>query len=238
MGGFCDHRRQGRLRAVASAGPLDPGTRLIAVKGGLFALVDACDYEMLSKYQWYARHTPTTCYAVTQLKGRETSMHRLIMDAPKGLIVDHIDHNGMNNRRKNLRLCTAAQNIYNCRPRKGNTSEYKSVSWNTAKKKFCAKISFDRKQYSLGYFTDEKEAARAYDKKANEFFGEFAYLNFPADCAEGVSGDKSADSRWRRRRKTPNGTSRRKKPKKPPPSPKKSNRTNKSSPDLTLSQAL
>ena len=157
------------------------GTRLIPVKGGPFAIVDAADYEALSKYNWYARHTPTVCYAVARHKGKFIHMHRLIMNAPAGLVVDHIDHNGLNNTRKNLRLCTRAENNRNQRPKPGGTSKYKGVSWHSEKRKFRAYITYERKTHYLGDFTDENEAARTYDKKANELFGEFAFLNFPEE---------------------------------------------------------
>ncbi len=162
-------------------GALDPGTRRIPVTPGRFAIVDAADYDKLSKYKWWTLCHHNTAYAVTLHKGKYLYMHRLVMDAPTGLVVDHIDHNGLNNTRKNLRLCTAKQNLYNRRPQKGGTSKYKGVSWKAQNRKFCVKIAYEGKQYHLGCFTDEKEAARAYDKKANELFGEFAYLNFPAD---------------------------------------------------------
>jgi len=159
-----------------------PGrTRLIPVKGGPFAIVDAADYEAISKYQWYARHTPTTCYAMARHKGKFIQMHRLITDVPRRLVVDHIDRNGLNNTRKNLRLCRQAENARNQGPRPGGTTKYKGVSWHAHRRKFRARITYEGKEHSLGYFTDEKEAARAYDKKANELFGRFAYLNFPEE---------------------------------------------------------
>ncbi len=131
MGGICDHCGQGRQGGSASVGRPAPGTRLVPVKGGPFAIVDADDYEMLSKYRWCARHTPATCYAVAHHKGTVIYMHRLIMDAPKGLLVDHIDRNGMNNACANLRLCSHSQNMHNQTPYRGCSSKYKGI-WRRA----------------------------------------------------------------------------------------------------------
>ena len=91
-----------------------------------------------------------------------------------------IDHNGFNNTKANLRLCTPSQNNYNTRVRKTKrTSKYKGVSRHKKSKSYAARIRYVGKLYDLGLFADEVEAAKAYDKKARELFGEFAYLNFP-----------------------------------------------------------
>ncbi|MHC4574071.1 MAG: HNH endonuclease [Planctomycetota bacterium] len=105
-------------------------------------------------------------------------MHREICCAPRGVVVDHIDGNGLNNRKSNLRLCTVRQNLWNRRPA-GGTSLYKGVCWRAEKKKWAARITCRDRRHHLGYFDTEMEAADAYDKKAAALFGEFAYLNFP-----------------------------------------------------------
>jgi hypothetical protein len=107
------------------------------------------------------------------------SMHRMVVNAPKGLFVDHINHNGLDNRKANLRICTNLQNLRNKRPKTGCTSEYKGVHWCKGRNKFRANIYLNKKAIHLGYFHDEIAAAKAYDEKARELFGEFAYLNFP-----------------------------------------------------------
>jgi hypothetical protein len=156
------------------------GVRLIELTWGKFAIVDAADYDRLSKYKWLALERGRSLYAKTfLLKGKPLHMHRLITSAPPHLVVDHINHNGLDNRRQNLRLCTHTQNQKNTRPRSGGTSKYKGVHWEKAKNKFRAKIMLNRKSIHLGYFKNEVAAAKAYDKKARELFGEFAYLNFP-----------------------------------------------------------
>jgi len=111
-------------------------------------------------------------------------MHRFILNAPRHKLVDHIDGNGLNNRKANLRLCNHSQNAWNRRPNSGCHSKYKGVYWNKDKKKWHATISKSYKRIHLGYFDNEIEAARAYDKKAKEFFGEFAYLNFRGVAAK------------------------------------------------------
>jgi hypothetical protein len=155
-------------------------TKRIKLTYGKFAIVDAEDYERLSKYKWCAVEKARNWYAKTLDKdGKRLSMHRIVAGAPKGLLVDHINHNGLDNRKPNLRLCTSIQNQQNKRPRSGCTSKYKGVYWHKDRKKFCAKIHLNKKAIHIGYFKDEIEAAKAYDKKARELFGEFAYLNFP-----------------------------------------------------------
>jgi hypothetical protein len=106
-------------------------------------------------------------------------MHRVLLNAPAGLVVDHRDCNGLNNRKSNLRLCTHQENSYNQRPRLGGTSRFRGVCWHKAKNKYIALIQKEGKRYFLGLFGDEIEAAVVYDIKAMELFGEFAYFNFP-----------------------------------------------------------
>jgi len=158
---------------------LAEGAKLIPLTQGKFAIVDADDYDELSRYKWHVNKGGRTYYASSQKKGKAIKMHRLIAGAPKGLFVDHINHNGLDNRKRNLRLCTRLENIRNQLPRRGGSSQYKGVCWRKREKKFVATICVDGKKLYLGYFDDEIEAAKAYDKKAKELFGQFAYLNFP-----------------------------------------------------------
>ena len=162
------------------AAALAAGAKLIPLTQGRFAIVDADDYDQLSQYKWYAIKTPKTYYAARSSKRKNIRMHRLITSAPKGLFVDHIKHNGLDNRKTNLRLCTRRQNNRNRRPC-NKTSKYKGVCWNKHAKKFMASISIDGKNKTLGYFDDQVDAAKAYDKAAKKLFGEFAYLNFPKE---------------------------------------------------------
>jgi hypothetical protein len=144
-----------------------------------FAIVDAADYEDLSKYRWCASCMNGRAYAVRRTeKGRTVYMHRQIMHAPKGSIVDHIDHNILNNRRCNLRVCTPEQNYANAGPR-GGSSGFVGV-WRH-RKKWVAGIHWQGKHLHLGTFDDPVEAAKARDRKAYELHGPYAYLNFPGD---------------------------------------------------------
>lgn len=103
-------------------------------------------------------------------------MHRLIMNTPEGMLVDHINHDCLDNRKSNLRICTHAENARNKRPVIG-TSKYKGVYWDKTNKKWEAHIRKGKDVKYLGQFKCEKKAALAYNEKAKELFGEFAYLN-------------------------------------------------------------
>jgi hypothetical protein len=107
-------------------------------------------------------------------------MHREIAGAPKGMVVDHIDGNELNNRRSNLRVCTVSQNHQN-RRRTWGRSRYKGVCFLKKRNKWKAEIMVNRKHIHIGCFDEEEEAAKAYDKKAAELFGEFAYFNLPRE---------------------------------------------------------
>jgi len=154
--------------------------RPIPLTQGKFALVDSADYYDLIKYRWFAESSGKTFYAIRSLPHqKKIKMHRHITNAPADLVVDHIDHNGLNNCRSNLRLCTRAQNIRNAPLRNSGTSKYKGVSWFANGKKWVATIRSNNKRHHIGYFDNEITAAKAYDEKAKELHREFACLNFP-----------------------------------------------------------
>jgi hypothetical protein len=157
--------------------PTDDRVRCIPLTNGLFAIVDAEDYEWLSKYNWRTTGG-TEGYARSTIGGKNIFMHRLIMNPPAGMVVDHINQNRWDNRRSNLRVCTQAENLRNRRSCRG-TSRFKGVHWNARIRKWVASICLNRQLMHLGYFDTEIAAAHAYDRKARELFGPFAYLNFP-----------------------------------------------------------
>ena len=158
----------------------DPSLRRIPLGRGLFAMVDVEDYEWLSEYSWHASRRGRKVYAISMERGKMAAMHRLIMHARNGYVVDHIDGNGLNNCRSNLRVCTRRQNQANMGPR-GGASQFVGVY--RQRDKWGAQIVWKGKKYTLGSYDDEVAAAKARDEKAYELHGEFAYLNFPEDFA-------------------------------------------------------
>lgn len=147
----------------------------------LVALVDDLDFEKLNQYKWYALNCKGIFYARTAIpfegKQKILIMHRLILDAPKDMMVDHRDGNGLNNQRSNIRLCTRGQNKMNQNTRSGS-SQFKGVTWNKRAKKWRAFITVDSKLMYLGSFKSEVAAAKKYDIKAKDLHGDFANLNF------------------------------------------------------------
>lgn len=154
------------------------GARVIRLTKGMHTLVDECDYERLSQYKWYMAKSERNYYAVRNSGRKRIRMHREITGAPEDKVVDHIDNDGLNNRRSNLRVCTHKQNSRNARSHKG-TSKYKGVCLHKQYGKWQTAIGCDGKKVLIGYFDDETEAAKAYDEYARKLFGEYAYLNFP-----------------------------------------------------------
>ena len=160
----------------------------IPLSQGYTALVDLSDRELVTQHNWHAWARDGLVYAVTNInrnsQRRQISMHRLILgiaDTNKPL-VDHINHNGIDNRRANLRLASSSQNNANQALSKGaKTSKYKGVSWHSSTNKWQASIRVKGKQTYLGLFTSEEKAAVAYNQAAIIHFGDFAFLNDEAN---------------------------------------------------------
>lgn len=155
----------------------------IPLSRGLFAIVDNDLFDYLNQWKWSAARNYGTVYYATRyarLNGKDTTvrMHRVIMNAPRGTQVDHINGNGLDNRRENLRFCTTKQNLRNRGKNSRNTSGYKGVSWAKHANKWNAQIVVNRKRINLGYYEDVKEAALAYDEAARKYHGEFCNTNF------------------------------------------------------------
>jgi hypothetical protein len=153
----------------------------IPLTKGFFALVSKEDFDKLNKHKWSIFEREHTCYAQRgkTINGKQKTilMHREILGAKKGQICDHIDRNGLNNVRENLRICSCLENARNSKKQKNNTSGYKGVSWSKKQNKWLANISYMKRTINLGYFDDIERAAFAYNVAAKEIYGEFANLN-------------------------------------------------------------
>ena len=154
----------------------------IPLSRGMVALVDDEDSEDLSRFKWYAHPTHHTFYAARgiRLNGKHIieMMHRRILDVEPGELVDHKNHNGIDNRRENIRTCTVAENAKNRLKRTSASSRFKGVCWDAINKKWKASIKLNKKLRHIGLFADEEDAARAYDREAVKTFGAFRCLNF------------------------------------------------------------
>lgn len=148
--------------------------KTIALLHGSVAIVDDADYANLAALKWRESYKHGHTYAET---GRRALMHRIIMNPAKGLHVDHINGNGLDNRRSNLRVVTSSQNQMNRGLPKNNKSGHKGVHWSKLGKRWHAAIVVDRKKNFLGTFTDKEKAAAAYREAAEKLHGEFRQKN-------------------------------------------------------------
>lgn len=176
--------------------------RRIPLTQGMYAIVDIKDYELLRKLNWHTQKGTHTYYAISAAffkgKTKRISMHRYIMlpkidmqfgprcskpgNPFKGIIIDHINGNGLDNRRANLRICTYTQNNCNKRIKLKSASKYRGVSKSRKPDKpWQARIYLHRKPIIIGFFKTRLDAALAYDTAARKYHGQFATLNFPAE---------------------------------------------------------
>ena len=152
----------------------------IHLSQGMVAQVDDENYEQLNQWKWHIDKGGRTFYARHNVqlpqKRISLSMHRFILNAPRNIQVDHIDHNGLNNQRNNLRLCNGTQNCQN-RSARLHSSRFKGVVWRENNKKWQSRIKVNGNEKHLGIFTKELDAARAYNHAAINAFGPFADIN-------------------------------------------------------------
>jgi hypothetical protein len=148
----------------------------IILTQGKVALVDDEDFIELNKYKWYAHHSKNKWYAIRYNKGyKNIKMHRQILNFPKE--TDHINGNGLDNQRSNLRICNHSQNMANMEKRKNATSHFKGVTFHKKNRKWIARLGNNGGVY-IGSFTNETDAGKAYDEKAKELYNKFSNLNF------------------------------------------------------------
>lgn len=144
--------------------------KFISLTQDKFAKVDNKDFKKLSSFKWFYSEKHGACAG----SGRKL-MHRIVLNAPKYLEVDHLNGDKLDNRRKNIRLCTHAENMRNRKVDKSTYSGFKGVRNNHGK--WQAYINFENKFIYLGNYSDKKKAARAYNKAAKMYFRDFAKLN-------------------------------------------------------------
>jgi hypothetical protein len=159
--------------------------RTIPLTQGCEAIVDAGDYPYLAQFHWYVdKSSGTTSYAKRKLTvdGRNVSrfIHQEVCQVADGQEPDHINGNGLDNRRCNLRPAPHRSNIHNRKRQSNNTSGFIGVCWHKQREKWAAALKApDGKKKSLGLYVDILDAAKAYDAGARRYFGNFARLNFP-----------------------------------------------------------
>ena len=150
--------------------------KTICLTKGQIALVDDDDFLLVKQYRWCASRTreTDTYYAYTKAKGKTLYMHRLILgETNSNIDIDHINHNGCDNRRKNIHTATGTFNAFQKRKQKLHLgkklySKYKGVTWFKSRAIWMAQTEHNKRHFNLGYYTDEIDAARAYDKKVIE----------------------------------------------------------------------
>jgi len=150
----------------------------IKLTKGMEAIIDDDDFDLVNAFKW---HFSTRGYAHSTdrsgIKRRCLKMHRLIMNAPAGMDIDHINGNKLDNRRCNLRICTRSENMFNRPKNRLNKSGYKGVCWSNYLGKWKSSISCNGVVYHIGVFDDPKVAYDAYCAKAKELHGEFAFMS-------------------------------------------------------------
>lgn len=153
----------------------------ITLPNGKVALVDDEDFERVNAYKWGVLITKGKAYVWRYVysggKRKGVYLHREIMDTPQGMSVDHIDGDGLNNQKSNMRNCTHQENLFNERKKAKTSSIFKGVWWDNARKRWAASLRLNGKTIHLGRYDDEVEAALAYNSAAIKNFGKYSNLN-------------------------------------------------------------
>lgn len=147
------------------------------IKGEKY-IFDKDDYELIKDYCWYINDNG---YLVAHVinSNKRIRFHRLIMDciSNHGILIDHINHDRLDNRKNNLRMVSYHQNAMNMKRKESNTSGVTGVSWDKEKRKWCATITYNYKTIFLGYYSDFNEAVEAREQAEQKYFGEYSYTN-------------------------------------------------------------
>ena len=155
---------------------IEGNVAFVPLTRGLEAIIDVDDIHLIDRFNWHARPGTRTHYAARTRrpeKPRVRNMQNQIMQPDAGFIVDHIDGNGLNNRRCNLRFATIGENNRNIRMTAANTSGRKGVDWHKRCKRWRAQIKFEGKKIHLGYYSNVEDAHAAYCAASERLHGEF-----------------------------------------------------------------
>lgn len=146
-------------------------------------LISACDHIKIKPYSWCLTSLSSGEYVRARVDGKNIRLHRFLLEASEGEVVDHINHDVLDNRRGNLRLCTQKQNMMNTVTPVNNSSGVKGVSFCKTTSKWKAYITIDNKQKHLGRYQNKEDAVKARKKAEEDYFGEFSY-----DNSRGING--------------------------------------------------
>jgi len=154
--------------------------KAIPLRNGVSTSLDDEDYDRAQAFRWHKTANGYVAGTVIEQGARKrVYLHRWLLDAQPGQLVDHLDGNPLNNRRANLRLATRSQNQANRRRNRTSRSRYKGVTWHQGQQRWMARLQVNGRRITIGYYADPLQAAYEYDAFARTYFGEYARLNFP-----------------------------------------------------------